>query len=153
MAEKEGLFRASCPPPYGSCFARSKSLLAILSNKGSHQIRLLYNILKNKPVISGSFLRIWRRRRDSNPRWSYKPHTPLAGERLQPLGHFSVTLNFYVISHGLVISVPGAPLPGIALQNTSCILPCGSSTKNVDVQNRSIRFCQPLGHFSGILFI
>ena len=31
----------------------------------------------------------WRRERDSNPRWSYKPHTPLAGERLQPLGHLS----------------------------------------------------------------
>ena len=32
----------------------------------------------------------WRRERDSNPRWGYKPHTPLAGERLQPLGHLSV---------------------------------------------------------------
>ena len=31
----------------------------------------------------------WRRERDSNPRWSYQPHTPLAGERLQPLGHLS----------------------------------------------------------------
>ena len=27
--------------------------------------------------------------RDSNPRWSYKPHTRLAGECLQPLGHLS----------------------------------------------------------------
>ena len=36
----------------------------------------------------GSFV-IWRRGRDSNPRWSYQPHTPLAGERLQPLGHLS----------------------------------------------------------------
>ena len=26
----------------------------------------------------------WRRERDSNPRWSYKLHTPLAGERLRP---------------------------------------------------------------------
>ncbi len=34
-------------------------------------------------------LRGWRRERDSNPRWSYSPHTPLAGERLQPLGHLS----------------------------------------------------------------
>ena len=32
----------------------------------------------------------WRRERDSNPRWGYKPHTPLAGERLQPLGHLSL---------------------------------------------------------------
>ncbi len=33
-----------------------------------------------------------RRKRDSNPRWALT-HTPLAGERLQPLGHFS-TLAF-----------------------------------------------------------
>src|SRR5881227_3152602 len=30
-----------------------------------------------------------RRGRDSNPRWSFKPHTRLAGECLQPLGHLS----------------------------------------------------------------
>ena len=36
----------------------------------------------------------WRRGRDSNPRWSYKPHTPLAGERLQPLGHLSSSFNY-----------------------------------------------------------
>lgn len=35
------------------------------------------------------FRKIWRRERDSNPRWSSTPHTPLAGERLQPLGHLS----------------------------------------------------------------
>ena len=37
----------------------------------------------------------WRRERDSNPRWGYKPHTPLAGERLQPLGHLSRTIDTY----------------------------------------------------------
>ena len=31
-----------------------------------------------------------RRGRDSNPRWSFPPHTRLAGECLQPLGHLSV---------------------------------------------------------------
>ena len=31
---------------------------------------------------------IWRRRRDSNPRYRSR-YTPLAGERLRPLGHFS----------------------------------------------------------------
>ena len=36
----------------------------------------------------------WRRERDSNPRWGYKPHTPLAGERLQPLGHLSVLYRY-----------------------------------------------------------
>ena len=30
-----------------------------------------------------------RRGRDSNPRWSFPPHTRLAGECLQPLGHLS----------------------------------------------------------------
>ncbi len=30
----------------------------------------------------------WRRERDSNPRWDFS-HTPLAGERLRPLGHLS----------------------------------------------------------------
>ena len=32
-----------------------------------------------------------RRGRDSNPRWSVSPHTRLAGECLQPLGHLSGT--------------------------------------------------------------
>ncbi|WP_231564162.1 hypothetical protein, partial [Vibrio sp. ZOR0018] len=27
---------------------------------------------------------------DSNPRYGYKPYTPLAGERLRPLGHLTV---------------------------------------------------------------
>ena len=40
--------------------------------------------------IQLSYGRKWRRRGDSNPRCGYKPHTPLAGERLQPLGHLSV---------------------------------------------------------------
>ena len=31
----------------------------------------------------------WRRGRDSNPRDGFKPPTPLAGERLRPLGHLS----------------------------------------------------------------
>ena len=36
---------------------------------------------------------IWERRgRDSNPRYGY-PHTPLAGERLQPLSHLSKGAN------------------------------------------------------------
>src|SRR5213075_71395 len=30
-----------------------------------------------------------RRGRDSNPRWGFTPHTRLAGECLQPLGHLS----------------------------------------------------------------
>ncbi len=41
----------------------------------------------------------WRRGWDSNPRWSYQPHTPLAGERLQPLGHLSVGNDGLIIGH------------------------------------------------------
>ncbi len=36
--------------------------------------------------------RNWRRLRDSNPRWSFWPHTPLAGEPLRPLGQVSAEL-------------------------------------------------------------
>ena len=38
-------------------------------------------------IISGP-KPIWRRARDSNPRWALT-HTPLAGVRLQPLGQLS----------------------------------------------------------------
>ena len=56
------------------------------SNPGSRPSR---SAGYEKPRFRGAS-RSWRRERDSNPRWSYKPHTPLAGERLQPLGHLSV---------------------------------------------------------------
>jgi hypothetical protein len=42
---------------------------------------------QRKPRPSGAFRE--RRGRDSNPRWGSKPHTRLAGECLQPLGHLS----------------------------------------------------------------
>src|SRR5262245_6174086 len=35
-------------------------------------------------------LLIWRRRRDSNPRYGFRPYNGLANRRLQPLGHVSV---------------------------------------------------------------
>lgn len=50
---------------------------------------------------------VWRRRRDSNPRWSYKPHTPLAGERLQPLGHLS--RFFYLLPSNYYRDFPRLP--------------------------------------------
>ncbi len=34
-----------------------------------------------------------RRGRDSNSRYGYKPHTRLAGGRLQPLGHLSIIVK------------------------------------------------------------
>ena len=39
----------------------------------------------------------WRRRRDSNPRYRSR-YTPLAGERLRPLGHISVGGCIYSIA-------------------------------------------------------
>ena len=49
--------------------------------------------MKNAP--EGAFLLgHWRKRRDSNPRWSSSPHTPLAGEHLRPLGHVSCRLDY-----------------------------------------------------------
>src|SRR5690349_3279267 len=38
---------------------------------------------------SVAYLEIWRRERDSNPRYGYKPYTRFPGVRLQPLGHLS----------------------------------------------------------------
>ena len=38
----------------------------------------------------------WRKRRDSNPR-DGSPPTPLAGERLRPLGHVSVDRFNYLL--------------------------------------------------------
>ena len=48
--------------------------------------------LRAQLIAAAQFSRAaWGRRtgRDSNPRWSDKPHTRLAGECLQPLGHLS----------------------------------------------------------------
>ncbi len=53
--------------------------------------RYTQNLIDHLPLFSAicPLSSHWRRERDSNPRWSYQPHTPLAGERLQPLGHLS----------------------------------------------------------------
>ena len=56
-----------------------------------YSIQLSYTRFKNL------FVTKWRRRRDSNPRTSYKLVTPLAGERLRPLGHPSVFLLALII--------------------------------------------------------
>ena len=39
----------------------------------------------------------WRRERDSNPRYGYKPYTRFPGVRLQPLGHLSAEINFELL--------------------------------------------------------
>src|SRR5262249_50383441 len=39
----------------------------------------------------------WRRRRDSNPRYGFRPYNGLANRRLQPLGHVSNGASAYRI--------------------------------------------------------
>ena len=51
----------------------------------------------------------WRRERDSNPRWDFS-HTPLAGERLRPLGH---------LSNQWLRSISGIYMPSITIVNKS----------------------------------
>ena len=44
-----------------------------------------------RKVFAPQRLPWWRRGRDSNPRYGFRPYTRLAGERLRPLGHLSAT--------------------------------------------------------------
>ncbi len=115
LSNQRVLIRPLCPPNYGARTWRAfwlstfraegltrKRLLRFLTPagrasrvqiassqfvepKGSHQTSLSTKLLS--PHLAGSI--IWRRERDSNPRWAFYTHTPLAGERLQPLGHLS----------------------------------------------------------------
>lgn len=88
LAEREGLFGLRPHPP-GPRYARFNRLSACCrtplsifegSNLESRPLTPLHGI---------GILKLWRRERDSNPRRGYKPLTPLAGERLRPLGHLS----------------------------------------------------------------
>ena len=58
-----------------------------MENVGVKQFHLIHqsHIFMDHIAIRGG----WQRRRDSNPRDPHGP-TPLAGERLRPLGHVSV---------------------------------------------------------------
>src|ERR1700689_5270354 len=52
----------------------------------------------------------WRSRRDSNPRYGFKPYNGLANRRLQPLGHSSVAEFQHSVrrnSNFLTVFVPG----------------------------------------------
>ena len=49
-----------------------------------------------------------RRGRDSNPRWRFPPHTRLAGECLQPLGHLSGSPGRFRVQRRSVKRVTGA---------------------------------------------
>ena len=78
-------------------------------NRGDKKGERNYSIPEKK-IISIYYKAKWRRGRDSNPRDSYPP-TPLAGARLQPLGHLSADLfkdhgmlNQWLFCHGNDIS-------------------------------------------------
>jgi hypothetical protein len=47
------------------------------------------SFINKKGSTRDPFLFIWRRGRDSNPRYGYKPYTHFPGVLLQPLGHLS----------------------------------------------------------------
>ena len=102
--ERDCIAPSMAPWPMGRAKARQNLLslqifrtLSLLISRVL--ITTFINIIKNHP--KGGFV-LWRRERDSNPRWSYKPHTPLAGERLQPLGHLSEPLSSKTSDHSKV---------------------------------------------------
>gem|GEM_PF-4544627 len=67
---------------------------------------------------------IWRRRRDSNPRYALRAYNGLANRRLQPLGHVSV---FRAMPEGFLLCKKppaGGPVNAAAGFRTA---PCGSS--------------------------
>ena len=85
---------------------------------------LIINFVKR---IKSSLRNLWRRRRDSNPRYGIKPYTPLAGERLQPLGHFSEfssSIKFLLITWLFASSLMRS------LIRTSCAHPRGNRQHN-----------------------
>ena len=54
--------------------------------------RCLTSSARHRELIRSGFWRsLWRRRRDSNPRYAFGAYNGLANRRLQPLGHVSVT--------------------------------------------------------------
>ena len=55
-------------------------------------LKALGRDIENPAGVKGQLKVQWRRRRDSNPRDGFPP-TPLAGERLRPLGHISKSVS------------------------------------------------------------
>jgi hypothetical protein len=98
-----------------SCVKRCLYRQGNLSNKvQSILLGILWGVILNVyfySFITITYKLLWRRERDSNPRWAFYTHTPLAGERLQPLGHLSVfaEMSFY------------SELSAAAVGETSCV--------------------------------
>ena len=77
------------------------AIMKTLTKLSSHSLKLcLYEKLlkiKYESIADKEARLVWRRVRDSNPRNGF-PLTPLAGERLQPLGQLS-TFVIYCFFH------------------------------------------------------
>jgi hypothetical protein len=55
----------------------------------------LNSVKHAQKVIRYRIFKIWRRRRDSNPRYAFGAYNGLANRRLQPLGHVSASWKAY----------------------------------------------------------
>jgi hypothetical protein len=51
----------------------------------------------------GGFAEIWRRGRDLNSGYRFCQYTPLAGERLRPLGHLSKAERFSALQARFIV--------------------------------------------------
>ncbi len=102
---------------------------------------MLLRIKKASPV-QGRLFYIWRRARDSNPRYCFQ-YTPLAGVRLQPLGQLSNSLLKALYTDNLYVRL----IPD------SCPTPFQGhdDIKRSSCSNCSRQFSQPLGQLSNLL--
>ena len=90
MAEREGLIRdIPVAHPFGAAIAAQIGCPADLSNplSGSHPS----HFYRHGYFCFTSVL--MAEREGFEPSMEFNPHTPLAGERLQPLGHLSGIFN------------------------------------------------------------
>ncbi len=94
--------------------------------------------------MSRAGLRVWRRERDSNPRWAFNPYSLSRGapSATRP------PLQFITLCCAFVQWVL-RPIPGSALLRASCPPPLRG--RPAADQNRSRQFWQPLGHLSSSL--
>ena len=94
MAEREGLFGAIAPHPYGASVA---SLPCSPRRRRVVELRLLIKTSRLLIIKKGrqlaAFLNNLAEREGFEPSIGFKAYTPLAGERLQPLGHLSGNLE------------------------------------------------------------
>ena len=84
-----------------------------LSSRGASgaTIETIHHV--KKPSVSLMVFKIWRRKRDSNPRYGFKPYTHFPGVLLKPLGHLSAELTDFrgepVLEQGRNCTFSGQP--------------------------------------------